>query len=47
MDMVGDGLIGGSPGNRAGVNSNSGSPLQYRVNPGKTSELNMIIINFL
>ena len=34
MDMIGDGLIGGSPGNRGGVNSNSGSPLQYRVNPG-------------
>ena len=39
MDMVGDGLFGGSPGNRAGTNAssnNSGSPLQYRVNPGSS-----------
>ena len=34
VDMVGDGLLGGSPGNRASnISDNSGSPLQYRVNP--------------
>ena len=32
--MVGDGLLGGSPGNRpSNTSDNSGSPLQYRVNP--------------
>ena len=32
--MVGDGLLGGSPGQRReNMSNSSGSPLQYRINP--------------